>query len=632
MAFAINVNPSHSVIAEFIPWAHDNHHLVDDVVALGYVAFRYGITDKYASVLLNKNASSWAAETESLRQQLCDATGRLATVEQQAADDRDNYALNLKKVSHKLQSQHEQSVLDQLALLRSKDATIAELTAKNSAAVSYTVADLKALHKQELEDCRASAVDMYKTIIHNKEAEINDLQQRLLKERVDAVAPLQDQLVAKDASFKQLAEVKDDAYATLKTQYNDLFCKHKQLEHTMHTMNKSHATDMSAALKEAKAEAKAGAVAPLQELLAAREARIKQLEAMHQAHTTSIKEAKAEAAAAYQHQLQSELQAAVIKTKSDEQLKLLDLQKHMAAVSKERDCLKQSLHDVTASQQSREIERLRKENEAYQKTNMGKGHRGENAVAAVLKRSFTKHEIDIKGGGNDPHSCDVWMTDCDGKIIAVEVKNKATVSKADVDKLYRDVDDMVGAHRPVIGGVFVSIASKNIPKKGCLCFEIHNKVPVYFIGFDNHVEMELLFPAYINAFTTLCTYNAGASEQSVDQLITKIKPIVAEINKLQKAASNMRTQMSSISESLKDIDAVVQAQLKIIHHAVPDVGAVPDIDKKPITTTVRTTASIEGLVKSKMLNACDSCSIKYAYPGSLANHYISHPSHKKKHG
>jgi hypothetical protein len=355
---------------------------------------------------------------------------------------------------------------------------------------------------------------------------------------------------------------------------------------------------------------------------------------------------KDEVSAAYHRQLQAEIkacekdkEAAVAKALSTFQKdglhKLHDVEKRLSAVTCERDTLKEQLRLSTESAQCTQIEAFKKQIEQqckqlelFQKSNMGKGHRGENAVAAILKRTFTTHEIDIKGGGNDPHATDIWIKDGDGKIIAVEVKNKDTVTKSDIDKLYRDIDDMVSLHRPVIGGVLVSVASKNIPKKGAMHFEMHNKLPILFLGFDNDMELDSLLPSYMKMIMTLCTYDSRPSDMSVEKIIEKITPLLSEIKRLHKNTSTLRTQVTAVLETVKGNELSVRTLLKIIEGVLPNERAYETPVYKHESVFIKPETKLVKSDKGPKYQ-CDTCALPYKTDTGLVRHYMNYPAHKK---
>lgn len=146
---------------------------------------------------------------------------------------------------------------------------------------------------------------------------------------------------------------------------------------------------------------------------------------------------------------------------------------HSAEVARMRDALSQ----------------LQSENERLRGSNHVKGARGEAAAMASLRRAFPDRvflDTSARGAESDFH-----MVDAEGGVLAVEVKNKAVVTAGDVDKSMRDVRELLerlGGR--LVGYLFVSLRTRNIPRKGALALEAVHGVPVMWYGLDGGVLLE----------------------------------------------------------------------------------------------------------------------------------------------
>lgn len=152
-------------------------------------------------------------------------------------------------------------------------------------------------------------------------------------------------------------------------------------------------------------------------------------------------------------------------------------------------CLAGSVERMTAGTRSAEEARLGMELaaavaecERLRGCNHVKGALGEAAVMTALQEAFPSWaflDTSAKGAQSDFH----MTSPCGAHIVAVEVKNKATVTSGDVDKSVRDVGelaDRLGGR--LVGYVFVSLRSRNIPRKGALAVERVSGVPVMWYG------------------------------------------------------------------------------------------------------------------------------------------------------
>jgi hypothetical protein len=145
---------------------------------------------------------------------------------------------------------------------------------------------------------------------------------------------------------------------------------------------------------------------------------------------------------------------------------------------------------LTSSTYNAEILRLREELSAAKSDNdrlMGcnhvKGVVGEARVMMALQRALPEWafvDTSAKGAESDFH-----MVGAQGEVLAVEVKNKGIVTAGDVEKSLRDVRELherIGSR--LVGYLFVSLRSRNIPRKGALAMETAHGVPVLWFGMD----------------------------------------------------------------------------------------------------------------------------------------------------
>jgi hypothetical protein len=137
---------------------------------------------------------------------------------------------------------------------------------------------------------------------------------------------------------------------------------------------------------------------------------------------------------------------------------------------------------------SAEVQRLRAELERLRGSNHVKGARGEAAVMAAMRDAFDSWSFaDTSSRGSES---DFHMTSPTGEVVVVEVKNKATVTAADVAKSLRDVAEL--AERmgsALLAYVFVSLRSVSIPGKGALLLELQRHgVAVVWCGVEPPAE------------------------------------------------------------------------------------------------------------------------------------------------
>lgn len=209
-----------------------------------------------------------------------------------------------------------------------------------------------------------------------------------------------------------------------------------------------------------------------------------------------------------------------------------------------------------------------KENEIciLRNTNTVKGNIGENHIASTLQKIFT--ECDIVKTGKTAHICDVHMMFPSSKKIVFESKYKTSISKIDVDKFYNDVENL---DDNVIGGVFVSFLSKNIPNKGSINFEIttQTKKPLMYLAYEDENEFNMYFTQNILMFVKLCEAYSVDSKEAIDfnTTIQELKFICDMITKHKKRLDDIKQKfLRYIQESDDDIKIMLSRIDTIMSH------------------------------------------------------------------
>lgn len=125
------------------------------------------------------------------------------------------------------------------------------------------------------------------------------------------------------------------------------------------------------------------------------------------------------------------------------------------------------------------------------------------------------------------------MTNSQNETIIVESKFKERITSGDVEKFYRDVEELSNAQR-VVGAVFVSIKSRSIPTKGSLALEVRGHVPIIFIGFEDEAELDTMLHRYIGIFinaTDIVKTDSDSSQLQANELIARLMPSFALVKR-----------------------------------------------------------------------------------------------------
>jgi hypothetical protein len=117
--------------------------------------------------------------------------------------------------------------------------------------------------------------------------------------------------------------------------------------------------------------------------------------------------------------------------------------------------------------------------------NHTKGIIGENAIADLISKVFPEYEVLDKSGTaaeSDLH----LIRNTDNCFIAIESKNKKTITQQDIDKSVRDISHLKSKYGSrFVGYLFTSLRTPNIPRKG-IKFEYNEEIPTIWFGIDNN--------------------------------------------------------------------------------------------------------------------------------------------------
>lgn len=190
------------------------------------------------------------------------------------------------------------------------------------------------------------------------------------------------------------------------------------------------------------------------------------------------------------------------------------------------------------------------------KTNAAKGALGENLIAHHLRQYFPAAEI--YDTSKIKHSCDIHMKLDNRYIFAFESKVKDTITPQDIEKFYRDTEQMVLTNgENFLGAAFISLRTKNIPTKGDLFFDQVKSRPVLFIGFPTEDQIDpLLFSSLLKLLTKIAFYQQKTNQHAttVQDLIEKLKPVLTTISRTRTDIDTIKTMASKIIDSTINLD------------------------------------------------------------------------------
>jgi hypothetical protein len=274
-----------------------------------------------------------------------------------------------------------------------------------------------------------------------------------------------------------------------------------------------------------------------------------------------------------------------------------------------------SIQNLKIEYQRRQADAERKQAETerelniFKNTNQYKGAIGEKTIKDILAKEFTNYEI--KDTSGSASMSDIHLINKYGDIIAIECKNKAIITPQDIEKSLIDIKALKEKFQDKFQGyLFVSIRSKNIPKKGDLHYEIVESRPVIWYGMDgcdtavdsadsigtaNSVEL-------IHLIKVISAHKINTDTDIDQDIITdKLKSYIKKLSDNKKAVLLVHNNM----ESLKSNITIIQNNIDWIYQDI--------FNHLGITEIIET--------DDKEEHNCDKCSMSFKRKNELTRHY-----------
>lgn len=301
---------------------------------------------------------------------------------------------------------------------------------------------------------------------------------------------------------------------------------------------------------------------------------------------------------------QSELQSLKdVTMKMDEQVS------YFKGLVEEKDALLKDAYKNDIKERIHGLEVMLQQKDAELSTlktcNFVKGFTGENIILSFLRENYPKH--DIHHTGKVAHEGDIQMIDPkDDSLIVIESKYKQAIDKNDVEKFCRDVSTVCqkeGAAQ-CVGGIFVSLLTRNIPGKGDAHFEMIGHVPVMYVGFSSIDEFNVYFKKYTEMFLSLCVfYKAqGAKRSDIGDFIEEMNFYFNMLVKNKSRVEDFKTNcLSKLNKFVGDIES----------------------DNKMILTRVEDMLKKNNALKYNNMHTCERCGEVFSQKRLLTKHIKS---------
>jgi hypothetical protein len=252
-----------------------------------------------------------------------------------------------------------------------------------------------------------------------------------------------------------------------------------------------------------------------------------------------------------------------------------ELKEERRALKAKLDELYQSIYVDSVQKLKEDIKQRDLEISMLKGSNAVKGTMGEATIAEELRKTFPSCEV--TNTGKVAQACDLHMTlEGDLGTIAIESKYKTCIEKRDIDKFTRDMT-VLSENKKIIGGVFVSIISPNIPHKGCMCIEYVDSTPVVYLAYTDQDAFRSEFGRHIRMFVSLCTFLQEHSKSSEDtshdallhEVMEEVKFLQGFFNKNKKRADDIKTKFLKYISDAEDESKVVMERLEGLVKRLP---------------------------------------------------------------
>ena len=179
-----------------------------------------------------------------------------------------------------------------------------------------------------------------------------------------------------------------------------------------------------------------------------------------------------------------------------------------------------------------------------QSTNFYKGEEGENHIRTILNTHFISYEI--KDTSSQSKTADIHLIAPNNKYIAIESKNKLTITATDIKKSLEDIKNLK-QNDDFIGYLFVSMKSNNIPKKGNLYYEIIEDIPVIWYATNNITFIEHDIPILVKILFM------HKNKQNINELTTSLTESFNRIQNLKKIVDDSLRSLTSLKTNITEI-------------------------------------------------------------------------------
>jgi hypothetical protein len=252
---------------------------------------------------------------------------------------------------------------------------------------------------------------------------------------------------------------------------------------------------------------------------------------------------------------------------------LHNLQKENKEITNSKlEALQKQYNDTYVTTLKDTITKLKTELDIVKNTNAYKGSQGEQCIKDILCKQFL--DCDVQDTSKKGGQSDIHLITKEGYVIAIESKNKAKITSEDVEKSYSDLKILAKQYgSKLIGYVFISHRTQNIPKKGNMHFERVDNLPLVWYGVEDSNILEK--GLYVIVKMLMCEKSSTTDKDDNKSLEWTFATIKGSINMLMENTTLCSKVHDSINAMNSNLNKIVANNQQVYNELLRCLGEEP---------------------------------------------------------
>lgn len=179
---------------------------------------------------------------------------------------------------------------------------------------------------------------------------------------------------------------------------------------------------------------------------------------------------------------------------------------------------------------------------ASKSTTVGIGNVGEEMITTWVRDLFNTVEITDTSGLTAKGDLHVKIQN---KVFLIEVKNRISVQRADIEKFVRDIESNIS---DIHGGLFISLNSPAIPNKGDFTLEYIGEIPVIYLHVPDRQTLKVAIKSllFLNNKT-----DSTLLSMIINQIYGNLKSVSAATVSMSKNLDDSKVSLDSLKRDIR---------------------------------------------------------------------------------